>query len=293
MDGLPAADVYRSPNGTTWTFAATLTARGGFTPDLMNSGSPGAVLAGQSGGTLTAFLSPDGASWHRVPAFGRAAAETISGVAVTGTGAVIAAGTSSILSGGSQRLVTIAGPGGGPGSIRSVSLAAIPGAVQPELAVNAVAAQGSAQVTVGSANGFPAAWVSADGGRTWHRGAGTTPAVLTRPGLEQLTSVTHGGAGWLAVGDVTGAAPVHPVVIGSADGSLWSAADGEAAFAGSGLVSEQAAAGPGGYVIVGSRLLTQTAGYRMVSSRTIAAAWWSARLAAFGRRVRRGAGRRG
>lgn len=156
--------------------------------------------------------------------------------------------------------------------------------------VRARGREGSRRVAVGSANGFPAAWASADGGRTWHRGTGATPAVLTRPGLEQLTSVTHGGAGWLAVGDVTGAAPARPVVIGSADGSLWSAADGEAAFAGSGLVTEQAAAGPGGYVIVGSQLLTQTTGHRMISSRTVAAVWWSAGLTGWQRSADASAG---
>jgi hypothetical protein len=267
VDGVPAADVYRSGNGTAWTFATTLTTRGGFTPGLMNSNSAGAVLAGQSGDALTAFVSPDGARWRQAPAFGTAA-EAISGVAATQAGAVIAAGTSSAGSAsGGSRLITVAS---GAGGVSSVSLAAIPGGVQPQLAVDAVAAQGSQRVVVGSANGFPAAWVSADGGRGWHRATGTTPSVLTRPGNQQLTSVTHGHAGWLAVGGGTEMVPGHPVIIGSADGSVWSAADGEPVFAGSGLVTAQAAAGRGGYVIVGSQLVTP--------ARTIAAAWWSAGL---------------
>jgi hypothetical protein len=271
VDGVPAADVYRSGNGTAWTFATTLTTRAGFTPGLMNSNVAGAVLAGQSGGTLTAFVSPDGARWRQAPPLGTAA-EAISGVAATQTGAVIAAEASSAgmsgagMSGGS-RLTTVAS---GAGGVTSVSLAAIPGGVQPQLAVDAVAAQGSRRVAVGSANGFPAAWVSADGGRGWQRATGTTPSVLTRPGIQQLTSVTHGRAGWLAVGGGTGTVPGHPVVIGSADGSVWSAADGEPAFAGPGLVTAQAAAGLGGYVIVGSQPVTP--------ARTIAVAWWSAGL---------------
>ena len=290
MAGVPAADVYRSGNGTAWTFAATLTTRAGFTPGLMNSSSAGAVLAGQSGRTLTAFTSPDGVRWRQAPPFG-GGAEAISGVAATQAGAVIAAGTSgagtssastssastssastnsagmSVGSFGAGQLITVPG---GSGNVRDVSLAAIPGGVEPQLAVNAVAAQDRLQVAVGSANGFPAAWVSANGGRGWRLATGVTPSVLTRPGIQQLTSVTHGSAGWLAVGGGTGTAPGHPVVIGSADGRLWSAADGEPAFTGSGLFTTQAAAGRDGYVIVGSQLVTP--------ARTIAAAWWSAGL---------------
>jgi len=286
VDGVAAADVYRSDNGTAWTFSATLTTRAGFAPILMNGNADGAVLTGRSGRTLTAFVSADGVRWHQTAAFG-SSAETISGVAEAGTGAVVAAGAAvaagavvaagagnGAAAGGSQRLIMIAG---GSGGVSNDNLADIPGGTEPQLAVNAVTAQGGRQVAVGSANGFPAAWMSADGGRTWHRATGQTPAVLTRPGLEQLTGVTHGSAGWLAVGGVTGAAPGHPVVIGSADGSVWSAADGEPVFAASGLVIEQAAAGRDGYVIVGSRLVT-AAGQRGTSTRTIAAAWWSAGL---------------
>ena len=275
VNGVPAADVYRSGNGTTWTFAATLTTRAGFTPGLMNGNAAGAVLAGQSGGMLTAFTSADGVRWRQAGAFG-STAETISGVAATQAGAVIAAGTSgtgtSAAGTSSSQLITIPG---GAGVVRDVSLAAIPGGVQPQLAVNAVAAAGRQQVAVGSANGFPAAWVSADGGHGWHRATGATPPVLTRPGIQQLTSVTHGRTGWLAVGGVTAAAPEHPVVIGSADGRVWSAADGEPAFTGNGLFTAQAAAGRDGYVIVGWQLVTGSPGGRPV---TIGAAWWSAGL---------------
>ena len=269
VDGVPAADVYRSGNGTGWTFAATLTTRAGFTPSLMNGNADGAVLTGRSGRTLTAFVSAEGVRWQQSAAFG-SAAEAITGVAEAGTGAVVAAGT-----GTAAQLITVTG---GPGGITNVSLGDIPGGAEPQLAVGAVAAQGSRQVAVGSANGFPAAWMSADGGHAWHRATGLTPAVLTRPGIQQLTGVTHGSAGWLAVGGATGGVPGHPVVIGSADGSAWSAADGEAVFAGSGLVTEQAAAGRDGYVIVGSQLVAAAAGQRGTSTRTIAAAWWSAGL---------------
>ena len=123
---------------------------------------------------------------------------------------------------------------------------------------------------MGSANGYPAAWTSANGGITWTRANGQTPAVLDRPGVQQLTSVTYGAEGWLAVGGVIAVATPHPVVLTSGNGSVWSAADAEAAFGQPGLVTEQAAAGAGGgYVIVG---------YQAVAGRTIAAAWYSAGL---------------
>jgi hypothetical protein len=98
VDGLPAADVYRSGNGTDWTFTATLTTPDGFSPGLMNGGPAGAVLAGRSGRALTAFTSADGVRWRQVPALGQVPAETVSGVAVTTAGAVIAGGLPAVSS---------------------------------------------------------------------------------------------------------------------------------------------------------------------------------------------------
>jgi hypothetical protein len=274
-DGVPVADVYRSGNGTAWTFVATLTASGGFVPGLMNGGPAGAVLAGQSGQQLIAFVSANGISWRQVPAFGSATAEAVSGVAVTDAGAVVAAGSSAAVPGSSQQLITVTGA---TSDARRLNVAAIPGAVEPQLAVNAVAAQGRTQVAVGSANGFPAAWISSNGGATWHRGTGQTPAVLDRPGIQQLISVAHGSAGWLAVGDVAAEAASHPVVLVSADGSVWSAGDGESVFAAQGLSTAQAAAGRSGYVIVGDQIAVTADRGRARSTRMIAAAWWSTRL---------------
>ena len=152
---------------------------------------------------------------------------------------------------------------GAQGHAQSVDISKIPGATDPQLAVNDVAAGNGMQVAVGSANGYPAAWTSTNGGGTWTRAGGQTQAVLDRPGVQQLTSVTFGVDGWLAVGGVIAVTAQHPVVLGSGNGSLWGAADGEAAFAQPGLFTEQAAAGRNGYVIVG---------YQSVGGRTIAAA---------------------
>jgi hypothetical protein len=286
VGGRPAADVYLSRNGTAWTFEATLGTPAGFAAATVNGGPDGAVVAGPAGRTLTAFMSANGASWQRTPAFGSTASQSVSGVTMADDGTVVTAGTTTNDPDSRQPLLTVLGPAGTPDH---VAVTAIPGAVDPQLAVNSIAAGNGRQVAVGSANGYPAAWTSADGGSTWTRAVGQTQAVLDRPGFQQLTSVTYGPAGWLAVGAVTGVTGVtgitritgvtavaaeHPVVIGSADGIVWQAADDEAAFAGPGLFTEQASAGPGGYVIVG---------YQVISGRTVAAAWWSSGLAAWRR----------
>jgi hypothetical protein len=275
VGGRPTADVYRSPDGATWTFAAMLGGAApagfvpaGFVPGVMNGGAGGAVITGKSGGTLVAFVSADGIRWRKTLVPG--GAESVAGAAMTGSSAVLTAtggSAGSGVSGGSGPQITTISP---DGAAQRVSVTSIPGVAQPQLAVNAVDAQGSDQVAVGSANGYPAAWVSTDGGSDWNRAVGASATVLERPGEQQLTSVAYGAAGWLAVGGVTGGTAQHPVVIGSADGSVWTAADGEPAFAGSGLFTEQAAAGPNGYVIVGYQ--------RTGPDSTIAAAWWSAGL---------------
>src|SRR6185503_14775537 len=93
---------------------------------------------------------------------------------------------------------------------------ALPGA--PKLAVKAIASAGGERLAVGSADGYPAIWRQAPGG-SW--------TLVTKPGdlpaqsaPETLTTVTHGPAGWLAVG-VPG-----PVVLSSADGKTWRSAAG-------------------------------------------------------------------
>ena len=164
-----------------------------------------------------------------------------------------------------------------PDAADRVDIAKIPGAVDAELAVNGLAAQASMQVAVGSANGFPAAWTSADGGSSWARADGATPGVLNRPGSQELTSVTHGNMGWLAVGGVTANAAGHPVVVVSADGTSWQAADSESVFRVPGLFTVQAAADGQGYVIVGYQNVKQVQN-GAVSGRTVAAVWWSASL---------------
>jgi hypothetical protein len=269
--GRPAADVYRSPDGRAWTLEARLTNPAGFETGFVSGGPDGAVVSGQAGRVLTAFISPDGASWRPTPALGNAASEAVSGVTLAAGGTVVVAGTSAPVPDSQTPVLTVVGLRAAP--VR-VDVRAIRGAADPQLAVNAIAAGGSTLVAVGGADGYPAAWTSANGGLSWTRAAGQTPATFGRPGTQQLTGVAHGAAGWLAVGGVTAGTAEHPVVVTSANGTSWQAADGEGAFRGPGLFTEQAAAGPAGYVIVG---------YQVAAGRPIAAAWWSAGLTAWRR----------
>jgi hypothetical protein len=119
--------------------------------------------------------------------------------------------------------------------------AALPGA--PRLEINAIASAGGLRLAAGSADGYPAIWRQRPGGSwTLVTSPDDRPA---RPAPATLTSVTHGPAGWLAVG-VPG-----PVVITSANGTTWRPAAGNIA-AGLGKISTvSAAAGPRGYVILG------------------------------------------
>jgi hypothetical protein len=270
----PAVKLYRSASGTSWTSTATLTAPGGLVAGVVNGGPDGAVVTGRSGASLTAFVSADGVSWQQTQDFGAAAAESVSGAVMMRGGAVITGTTAADDT--RQPAIALAAA---KTATDQVDVAKIPGAFDPQLAINAVAATAGTQVVVGSADGFPAAWVSADGGTSWTRAGGGTPAVLDRAGTQQLTSVTHGPAGWLAVGGVVSGATPHPVVVSSAAPDRWQAADAAAAFSASGLVTAQAAAGPGGYVIVGYQEIKQGSG----GTRTVAAAWWSAGLTGFQR----------
>jgi len=142
------------------------------------------------------------------------------------------------------------------------------------LAISSVAAADGEQLAVGGADGYPAIWRRGSG-TSWSLASGTANGVLAgRPGTETITAVAHGMAGWLAVGDVVSGAQQHPVVVTSADGATWQAADGAPAFGTGGLYTYGAAAGQGGYVVVGE----QVAG-----NRVIAATWYSAGLGAWTR----------
>ena len=146
-------------------------------------------------------------------------------MALAPDGAVVTAGISDAPD-GRQPVITLTGASA---AAQRVDIAKIPGAVEPQVAVNSVAAQGSTQVAVGSANGFPAAWTSEMAAAS---GPGP-PAPARRCSAGRVAAADQRYArplGWLAVGGVTAAAPEHPVVVVSADGTSWQAADGEGVF---------------------------------------------------------------
>ena len=115
----------------------------------------------------------------------------------------------------------------------------------PELAVNGLAAASGEQIAVGSADGYPAVWRQAPGSGSWTL-ASSLPVVSAYPGLSALTSVAHGPAGWLAVGEP------GPVVLTSADGTTWQRASGPITQDLAGASGIMTAADQSGYVIVGN-----------------------------------------
>jgi hypothetical protein len=142
---------------------------------------------------------------------------------------------------------------------------ALPGA--PKLAVKAIASAGGERLAVGSADGYPAVWRQAPSGSwTLVTSPGDLPA---QPVPVTLTSVTHGPAGWLAVG-VPG-----PVVLVSANGATWRPAAGNIAADLGKITAVSAAAGPRGYVILGRLAVPGGA--------CVADVWWSADLTSWKR----------
>jgi hypothetical protein len=142
---------------------------------------------------------------------------------------------------------------------------ALPGA--PKLAVKAIASAGGERLAVGSADGYPAIWRQAPSG-SWT--LVTSPGDLPAQSVPvTLTTVTHGPAGWLAVG-VPG-----PVVLASANGTTWRPAAGNIAADLGKITAVSAAAGPRGYVILG-RLAVQ-------GGACVADVWWSADLTSWKR----------
>ncbi len=183
-------------------------------------------------------------------------------IVTVGAGAVmmLTGTTSGMLAGRAHQGGSRQGPAGG-------TFPGYPGQQGPVTVSSIVSADGT-RLAVGGADGHPAIWSRADDG-TWRLVSASSPAVYQRPGVANLTSVAHGPAGWLAVGDVVSGAARQPVAVTSADGVTWHPLDDMAAFTGPGAYVTGVAAGGNGYVIVGKR----TAG-----GRVFAAMWWSASL---------------
>jgi hypothetical protein len=164
----------------------------------------------------------------------------------------------------SQRpaVATATGKGGTANGSAATDGAVFPGypGLRGGLLVTSIATDGTVQLAVGSADGHAALW-RRDGSGTW-------TLLRKRPGLPQgtiLTSIVHGQAGWLAVGNASttgepstatvASTGQQPVVLTSRDGVTWQSVVGNAAFAGSGFTVNAVAAASIGYVVGGEQFL--------------------------------------
>ena len=236
---------YFSPNGQAWQYAGTIDAdprTGGWSPSVVKGGANGFVVTGTtSTGQIVAYASTGtGGTWQPTGSLGQASAESVESATVGTGGTVIAVGATS---GEREQPVFVAASKAG--TVRPVSLTAISGGVVPELTVNGLATAGGQQITVGSADGYPAVWRQAPGSASWSL-ATSLSLVSAYPGLSALTSVTHGPAGWLAVGEP------GPVVLTSADGTTWQRAGAPITEDLAGTSVIMTAANQSGYVIVGN-----------------------------------------
>jgi len=261
-----AADgiAYFSPDGRTWQYAATLDpdlTTGGWTPGVVKGSSYGFVVTGTTAeGQLVAYTSSGtGTSWLPTGLLGSAAVASVTSATVAPGGTVVAIGATAATKVSQQPVFLEAGT---DGTVRPVPLTSIAGAITPEMTINSTAVADGQQIAAGSANGYPAVW------RRTSVGAWTLVSslglVAADPHLRALTSVTHGPAGWLAVG-----AP-GPVVLSSADGEIWGVAGGDITHDLAGVSAVAAAAGPAGYVIVGKLVAP--------GGSCVADVWWSANM---------------
>ncbi len=262
---------YFSPNGRRWQYAATVGAAGGLRDIVVKGSGYGFAVTGtDAAGNDVAYTSTGtGSTWLPTGSLGPAASYASVPAATAGTGDTVIAAGSTAASKVSQQAVLL--QASTAGAIRPVPLGSIPGAVVPEVTVKSLAVAGGQQIAVGSADGYPAIWRKV-AGRRWQLVSSLSLVSAksgAEPGLAALASVTHGPAGWLAVG-VPG-----PVVLTSADGATWQPATGsiarDLASVTGNVVGVAAAAGPDGYVIVGK--VVEPGG------NCAADVWWSPNLA--------------
>ena len=267
-----AADgvAYFSPNGQVWQYSATIDPAGGWTPGLVKGSDFGFVVTGASAsGQLVGYTSTGtGTTWLPTGLLGNAAAESVVGATVAPAGTIVAVGYTAASKVSQQPVFLEAST---DGTVRPVQLTSLAGAAVPEMAIHSTAVAGGVQVAVGSANGYPAVWWKTAGG-AWTLVSSLAliqPLGGDNPGLRALTSVTHGPAGWLAVG-----AP-GPVVLTSTDGTVWGVAGGNITQDLTGVAAVAATSGPAGYVIVGKLVAP--------GGSCVADVWWSPNLTSWTR----------
>ena len=233
------AIAYFSPNGQTWQYAATIGAAGGFRPDVIKGNAYGFVVTGTNaaGDYLAYSATGTGSTWLPTGSLGSTVSYASAPAATVGPGGTVIAAGSAIATKTSQQAILLRASTAG--AVQSV----LPVAANPQVAVNSLAVAGGQEVAVGSADGYPAIWHKTAGG-AWKL-VSSLSQVSANPGLTALTSVTHGPAGWLAVG-----AP-GPVAFTSANGTIWHPAPATLTAGLASAVDVSAAAGPDGYAVVG------------------------------------------
>ncbi|TDD59949.1 WD40/YVTN/BNR-like repeat-containing protein, partial [Actinomadura rubrisoli] len=255
--GKSYGQAFTSKDGGSWRQAGRLQTPGyERTAQVLGDGKGYAAVVVRGSDVLLS-RSPDGGAWQDAGTSPSKAGREITGAALA-DGRTVIGGREP----GGGDMDPLLGVWGAGGTAVPVDLSKIPGAIRPDHTVVSVGATDGLAVAAGSAAGDAAVWTSRDGG-SW-KAAQALGAAFTRPGPQQLTDVATGRSGWLAVG-YDQAAPRRPLVVTSADGATWQAADSAAAFrpgAGGVPATSAAASGPAGYVVVG------TEGYS-------AAAWFS------------------
>ena len=293
--GKQDAVLYLSAQGSRWRYAGTLTPvrRAALQVTGISGDGHGFVVAATVHSSQVAFFSAHGHRWHQTAYPGTGVAGLVAGPG----SAVVVAGNSLRGTGPAsvRPHLLLIGPAGGRHQVGQPVLAA---AATPDVTVNGLAADGRALVAAGAAGGSPARWLASPAGR-W------TPAGVVLPGSWRdgaLVSVVHGGRGWLAVGQTAaqtrsaqaatgGAIPGasasdQPVILTSATGASWVPAFTRSPLAAPGARFAQAAAGPAGYVVVGSApALGASASSTSAPGTSVPVAWYSANVGTWARVV--------
>ena len=231
---------YFSQDGRTWQYAGTIAAAGGWSPDVVKGSDYGFVVVGRTRDQYVAYTSTGtGTKWLPTGSLGSTSSGPGFTPAVGPGGRVIAAGSTNSTRTNQQGLLIEADTAGHQ---QPVSLSSIPGGLVPEQTVSGVAVAGNEQVAVGSADGYPAVWRRVSDG-PWTLVSSLTQ-VSAGTDLAELSAVTHGPHGWLAVGP-------GPLVLTSSDGTTWRSSSGITHDL-AGVSAVQAASGPHGYVITGT-----------------------------------------
>jgi hypothetical protein len=251
------AVAYVSVAGSVWRYAGRLVAgrRAPLHVLTVSASQLGFVVSGTIPGSRVAFVSTTGRGWHKTANQGSSASTMV-------TGSTVAPGSTVVVAGFRHRpgsRTTDTAPylllaGAGHAARRTaVGTSVLAAGSTADVTVNSLAGAGGERVAAGTADGAPALWWATVDGH-WAPGTVSTPAAW-RPG--SLSSVVHGGSGWLAVGQAgvpvqPGLPPPAAVAVTSADGRTWRPAASAQQFAAPGTALTQAAVGPTAYVVVGS-----------------------------------------